>query len=120
MTPQLSPASELSADQVRKAVDLSHLTFTTTADLEPQTALVGQERAVQALQMGIAMPQSGYNIFVSDVTGTGAHTQILTLLQDRATAMPTPGDWVYVHNFRQPDQPSALALQPGQGRRLQP
>ena len=119
MTPQLSPVPELSADQVRKAVDLSHLTFTTTADLEPQTALVGQERAVQALQMGIAIPQSGYNIFVSDVAGMGARTQITALLQDRAVAMPTPGDWVYIHNFRQPDQPNALALQPGQGRRLQ-
>jgi hypothetical protein len=118
MTPQLSPAPELSADQVRKAVDLSHLAFTTTADLEPQTAVVGQDRAVQALQMGVAIPQPGYNIFVSELQGMGARTQITALLQDRAATMPTPGDWVYVHNFRQPDQPSALALQPGQGCRL--
>ena len=33
--------------------------------------------------------------------------------------MSTPGDRVYVHNFRQPDQPCALALDPGQGCRLQ-
>jgi hypothetical protein len=63
MTPSLSPAPELSAGQVRKTVDLSPLAFTTTADLEPQTALVGQERAVQALQMGIAMPPAGLQYF---------------------------------------------------------
>ncbi|WP_179131504.1 AAA family ATPase [Candidatus Entotheonella palauensis] len=108
----------MSADQVRKAVDLSGLNFNTTADLEPRTVLAGQERATQALQMGIEMAQPGYNIFVSDVEGAGARTQITTLLQERAAAMPAPGDWVYVHNFRQPDQPCALALEPGQGCRL--
>ena len=119
MTPQRPAISELSADQVRKAVDLSRLPFNTTADLEPETALVGQERATQALQMGIDIPQPGYNIFVSEVEESGARTQITALLQDRAATLPTPGDWVYVHNFRQPDQPCALALEPGQGCRLQ-
>jgi hypothetical protein len=119
MTPPRSPVPELSADHVRKAVHLGHLAFTTTADLEPQTALVGQERAAQALQMGIEIPQPGYNIFVSGLEGAGAHAQITTLLQERAATLPTPGDWVYIHNFRQPDQPRALALAPGQGGRLQ-
>jgi len=119
MTPQRTPIPELLAAQVRKAVDLSRLDFTTTADLEPRTELVGQERAIQALQMGIEMPQPGYNIFVSDADGTVARVQITTLLQDHAAALPTPGDWVYVHNFRQPDEPCALALAPGQGCRLQ-
>jgi hypothetical protein len=40
MTSQHPAISELSADQVRKAVDLSRLNFTTTADLEPQTVLI--------------------------------------------------------------------------------
>jgi ATP-dependent Lon protease len=110
---------ELSAEDARRAVDLSALPFTTTADLEPLTVLVGQERATQALQMGLGMTQQGYNIFVCGFEGAGAPTQIAALLRQRATTMPTPGDWVYVHNFRYPDQPQAIALEPGQGRRLQ-
>jgi lon-related putative ATP-dependent protease len=110
---------ELSAQEARKPVDLSHLPFTTTADLEPRTALVGQERARHALQMGLGVGQAGYNIFVSGLAGSGAHDQIVALLRQRAAAQPTPGDWVYVHNFRSPDQPQALALEAGQGRRLQ-
>ena len=105
MTSQPPAITELSAAQVRKAVDLRSLDFTTTADLEPQTALVGQERATQALEMGIAMSQTGYNIFVSDQEGRGTLAQIAAMLQARAAALPTPGDWAYVHNFRQPDQP---------------
>ena len=119
MTTSHPAIAELTAAQVRKAVDLSRLHFDTTADLEPQTALVGQERAVQALQMGVDMPQPGYNIFVSEAPGSGARAQITALLRERAAASPTPGDWVYVHNFRQPDQPRALALDAGQGCRLQ-
>src|SRR5579863_69038 len=32
--------------------------------------------------------------------------------------MPTPGDWVYVNNFRNPESPVAIYLQPGQGVEL--
>jgi lon-related putative ATP-dependent protease len=116
--PSLAP-SELSAQEARKAADLSTLAFTTTADLKPLTTLIGQERAMQALQMGLGMTQVGYNIFVCGLEGSGAQAQIAAMLRERTGSMPTPGDWVYVHNFRQPDQPQALALDVGQGCRLQ-
>ena len=32
--------------------------------------------------------------------------------------MPTPGDWVYVNNFRNPESPVAIYLRPGQGVEL--
>jgi AAA domain len=95
---------ELSAEESRRMVDLSTLQFTTTAELEPLITLVGQERATQALHMGLGMRQQGYNIFVCGFEGTGAQTQIAALLRERAATLPTPGDWVYVHNFRYPDQ----------------
>jgi hypothetical protein len=75
---------ELSPEDARRAVDLSALPFTTTAELAPLTSLVGQERAVQALEIGLGMTQQGYNIFVSGFEGTGAQGQIAALLQDRA------------------------------------
>lgn len=109
---------ELTAEDVRRRIDLSALSFATTADLEPRTTMVGQERAVQALHLGLGMPQQGYNIFASGLAQTGAQEQIVTLLRERAQAAATPGDWVYVQNFRSPDQPHALALEPGQGQRL--
>jgi predicted ATP-dependent protease len=117
-TPLTTPR-ELSAEEVRRTVVLSDVPFTTTADLESlTTTMVGQERAVQALHLGLSIPQQGYNIYVSKLAGSGAQAQIETLLRDRAASMPTPGDWVYVHNFRSADQPHALALEPGQGNRL--
>lgn len=116
-SPTLHP--ELSAEEARRSADLSALAFTTTAELAPLHTLIGQERATQALQMGLGMPQPGYNIFVSGFQGLGARTEIETLLRHKAVQQDTPGDWVYVHNFRHPEQPQALALDTGQGRRLQ-
>jgi len=37
---------------------------------------------------------------------------------ERASRSPTPGDWVYVHNFKYPDAPHALYLKAGKGVRL--
>ena len=42
----------------------------------------------------------------------------MRLLQDRAAKIPTPGDWIYVHNFRTPEAPIAIALKAGQGNEL--
>src|SRR5215510_8242550 len=118
MSQAMATPHEITAAEAYRRADLSALTFTTTAHLEPLTTMLGQERAVQALYMGMGIPQQGYNIFVSGLAGSGARTQIEALLRERAAALPTPGDWVYVHNFRAPDQPQALALEPGQGQRL--
>src|SRR5918912_2816247 len=118
MSQSIATPQAITAAEARRRADLSTLTFTTTADLGPLTTMVGQERAVQALHLGLGMPQQGYNIFVSVLAGSGARTQVEELLRQQAAALPTPGDWVYVQNFRSPDQPQAFSLEPGQGQRL--
>ena len=118
MSQSIATPHEITPEEARRRADLSALAFTTTADLEPLTTMVGQERAVQALQLGLGVPQQGYNIFISGFAGSGARAQVEALLRDTAASAPTPDDWVYVHNFRSPDQPQALSLHPGQGARL--
>ena len=118
MSPSSAIPHEITAEQARRTADLISVTFSTTADLEPLITMVGQERAVQALHLGLGVPQQGYNIFVSVLAGSGARIQVEELLREKAATWPTPGDWVYVQNFRSPDQPQALSLQPGQGQRL--
>ncbi len=64
------------------------------------------------------MPQRGYNVFAAGISGTNPMELIQKLLEDRARREPTPDDWVYVHNFDEPDRPVALRLPAGQGSRL--
>jgi hypothetical protein len=79
---------------------------------------IGQERALAALELGLGVGEPGYNIFVSGLTGANKLETLRRWLAERVSSNITPGDWVYVHNFNQPDAPRAIYLKAGHGRRL--
>jgi predicted ATP-dependent protease len=105
---------ELKADQLRFAAKLEGK-FSSTRELVGAKEFVGQERALAALEVGLGITGTGYNIFVSGLAGADKLETLGGWVAQRATAAPTPGDWVYVHNFLHPDAPRAIYLQPGQG-----
>lgn len=96
----------------------AQLGFQTTEELEPLDHVFGQERAMKALDLGLAVQHRGYNVYVSGMTGAGRKQLIRRLLETRARQEPTPNDWVYVFNFDAPDRPLALNLPSGQGGKL--
>jgi ATP-dependent Lon protease len=85
------------------------------ADVKPSRSIIGQDRALQAIQVGLEMKHYGYNIFVTGLPGTGRMTAIHRMLQDFEGRKIPLTDKVYVHNFRNPDAPIMLAFQAGQG-----
>ncbi|MEO1192609.1 MAG: AAA family ATPase [Pseudomonadota bacterium] len=89
--------------------------FKTTADLEPLEVLPGQERALEALRFGAAMPHADYHLFLLGSHGTGRHHAARAVFETEAAERPTPKDWIYVHNFNTPHRPRAIALPPGRG-----
>jgi lon-related putative ATP-dependent protease len=113
------PGEELSAADTDSPINWDVLSFKTTADLEPLEEIVGQTRALAALEVGLGIQQEGYNIFAAGLTGTSKMETIKKSLQRRLAGLPIPDDWVYVHNFDDPDQPWAIRLKPGQGRQLE-
>ena len=82
--------------------------FVTTEDLEPFRGVLGQERAVAALQFGVAMPRAGYNVYVMGEPGTGRFSFVQRYLKAEGKRLPTPEDWVYVNHFDEPREPRAL------------
>ncbi len=106
-------------EQVRWTCSPEDLPFTTTAELNiAAESIVGQNRAVGAIDFGLAVPQPGYNIFVTGPVGTGRTTYTESKVTALAATLPAPSDWIYVHNFQQADQPMAIALPPGEGSRF--
>ncbi|MCK4471386.1 MAG: AAA family ATPase, partial [Anaerolineae bacterium] len=105
----------LEARQLRQTCDHSQFDFETTAELEDLGEIVGQERAVSAIQFGISIQREGYNLFALGPSGTGKRTTIRQFLDQRATTEPIPSDWCYVNNFEQPHRPRALRFPPGRG-----
>ena len=110
---------ELSAESLRNVCDGSCLDFETTAELPPLQSIIGQKRAIQALEFGLEIEEKGFNIFAAGPSGTGKTTAISAFLEERARLKETPPDWCYVNDFKNPNRPLALQLPPGRGRELQ-
>jgi lon-related putative ATP-dependent protease len=96
-------------------IDSGQLGFEDTGELEPLTEIIGQERAVEALEFGLNMKSPGFNLFVSGPVGTGKGTLVRQMVKRLAQAAPAPSDWCYVNNFQDPSRPICLALPAGQG-----
>ncbi len=58
--------------------------FEDTSKLEPLDGIIGQKRAVEAIDFGLNMKGSEYNIFVTGLEGTGKSTIVKKLLVDHA------------------------------------
>ena len=79
---------------------------------------IGQPRALDALEFGLAAETHGFNVFVSGAPGSGRLTTALDYIRTLATTRPAPPDWVYVYDFANPDRPDAIALPAGRGAEL--
>jgi len=111
----MAPVESLRPEQLCRTCDGSQFDFESTAELEDLSDIIGQERAVNAVQFGIGIRREGYNLFALGPSGTGKRTTISQFLEQKAPAEPVPSDWCYVNNFEQSHKPRALRLPPGQG-----
>ena len=87
----------------------------TTESVSAQPGIIGQERAVKAIKLGLAMKSLGYNIFASGINGTGRSVTVTKLLEEFNVGGPIPDDLCYVHNFKNVDQPRLITVPAGQG-----
>jgi lon-related putative ATP-dependent protease len=111
--------ADLPAEKTDVAIDVEALNFETTKEVPPLDEIIGQDRAMKAIDLGLGIPQGGYNIYVSGMTGTGKMKTISQNIEKRLGGSPVPPDWVYVNNFDRPDEPMAISLLPGKARQLQ-
>lgn len=107
-------ALHLSPEQLTRTFN-KPFSFASTAELQPLQGVLGQARAVQALQFGVSMPRAGYNVFVMGESGTGRFSYVRRYLNEQAKQRPTPSDWLYVNHFDEMREPHALQLPPGEG-----
>lgn len=110
MSNTLSP---LPAEALRRTCDPEAFTFTTTAELAGLTEVLGQPRAVAALEFGVGAASHGFNLFALGQPGSGKTTLIREYLERRARSQPAPPDLCYVHNFDDGRRPLLLQLPAG-------
>ncbi|QEK11484.1 AAA family ATPase [Crassaminicella thermophila] len=105
-------------EKLKNKCDISCFDFETTLDLYPLQGIIGQKRAAEALEFGLDIKKKGYNIFVSGQSGTGRNSYTQSITEKKAETKETPDDWLYVHNFKNPDSPIALNVKSGMGKVL--
>ena len=110
---------KVSVEKLRRTYEPEMLGCTTTEEVEPLEFIVGQGRAVRALQFGLGIKDVGFNIFVAGIPGTGRTTAVKRFLEDVAKDEPVPGDLCYVNNFQDSYRPNALFLSSGRARAFQ-
>ena len=104
---------ELKARDLRCICDPKIFKFKNTSEIKPLDSVIGQKRAVQAIEFGLNMKSSGYNIFVTGEEGTGKSTIVNDLVSKHARTLPRPDDWCLINNFKDPFRPKAIAVSSG-------
>ena len=114
----MKPTYELDYTQIKNTCSRENFTFATTAELDVFEGIIGQERAVKALDFGLDIKMKGYNIYMSGPSGTGKTTYARNSAEKKAIDEPVPCDWCYVYNFQNPKNPIALSFKPGIGKQF--
>lgn len=109
----MTDSLKLTFDTLKATIDLSSIDF--TVPLDSQSSILGQERAQSALEFGVAMTNSGYNIFVMGEAGSGRLSMIMQYLQVLAPRKQAPFSYAYVDNFENAREPIAIQLPAEQG-----
>ncbi len=110
---------ELKPESLRAVCDPDQLGFETTLDLTPlKEKVVAQDRAVHALEFGLGVKDLEYNVYVAGPPRSGKTETIMAYVAELAAKEPSPPDYIYVYNFREPEKPQSLNLPKGMGRSL--
>ncbi len=104
----------LPPEKLRWHCEVSRIPFETTSQAELLEGVIGQDRALRALKMGVELPAPGYNVFVCGLAGTSRGGMIVRMIQELHPATKPSPDRCYVNNFKNADRPRLLTLPGGQ------
>lgn len=104
---------ELKLEELRWYCNPDIFEFESTSKVKPIEGVVGQERALKALKLGVDMDSPGYNIFVTGLSGTGKMYTIKSMLETISPECSNLKDYAYVNNFEDVDRPKLLEFNAG-------
>jgi lon-related putative ATP-dependent protease len=108
----------LKPEELRHRCDPEIFGVETTAEPAPLDSVIGQERAVRALELGLGIKDFRYNIYVAGSPGTGKNSIVKAFLHKLSLTEPTPSDLCYVHNFEDPYCPRYIILPQGLAKKF--
>lgn len=92
------------------------LKYNNTSEIEPLESILGQKRAIDAMEIGLKIDNPAYNIYLSGESGTGKTTYVKRALKKYASKKNSQKDWCYVYNFEKNREPMIIGLEKGLGK----
>ena len=114
--PKAKKHKELKPDELRWKCDPEIFEFASTSDIEPIEGILGQERALKALKLGVELKGPGYNIYMAGLSGSGKATSVKQMLKVIGSTCPEVFDYAYVNNFQDSDRPLLLIFPKGSAK----
>lgn len=114
--PKKKKHNELNPEDLRWKCDPAIFEFDSTEDLKPLEGILGQERALKAIKLGVDLRSPGYNIYIAGLSGSGKATTVKKMLETISSNCPPLQDYAYVNNFQDPDRPILLTFQTGKAK----
>ena len=105
--------AELKPNDLKWTCDPCTFAFESTSTLKPIEGIIGQERALKALKIGVDLKAQGFNIFVTGLSGTGKFSTIKKMLESIRPNCTELMDYAYVNNFKDSDRPMLLSFPAG-------
>ncbi len=114
--PKAPKPNELKPEDLRWRCNPDIFSFDSTSDIEPIEGILGQERALKAIKLGVDLRSPGYNIFIAGLSGTGKATTVKKMLEAISDNCPPLYDFAYVNNFKDEDRPILLTFPIGKAK----
>ena len=89
----MSRPEALHPETLAHPCDPNLLDFKTTDELPSLEKVLGQPRALRALELGSEVSGPGFNIFVSGLPDSGRTTLTRDYIKRKADTEPVPDDW---------------------------
>lgn len=108
---------KLSFEEARWVCADSHIDFfKESSDIPTTEEVVGQSRAMSALDLGLKLRHPGFNVYVAGIVGTGRLSTIRRALKQMKPETEPAPDRCYVYNFVDASRPVLLTFTRGQGK----
>ena len=106
---------KVTIDELRRLCEPSGIEFESSDQLPAGTRHLGQQRAIDAIRLGIQIESDGHNVFVLGPPGSHRHGLAEELAREHAASKKSPDDWCYITNFSNPEKPHTLSFPTGRG-----
>jgi len=110
---------QLKPNELYTRINLNSIDYKTTADVDnAEYDVIGQERALSAIDFAVGMERENYNLYLAGSKGLGKYEVIQRVLQQHIPNKEKASDWCYVDNFEEFYKPIALEVPAGKGIEL--